>query len=78
MFRSAAVFGSVQRGQARPDSDVDVLIDTNPAATFDLIDLVGLHNLLADRLGYPVDVVERNALRPHLREGILAEAEAVF
>jgi hypothetical protein len=38
---SAAVFGSVVRGQARPDSDVDVLVDIDPAAAFDLLDLVG-------------------------------------
>ena len=41
---SAAVFGSVVRGQARPDSDVDVLVDVDPAAQFDLLDLVGVKN----------------------------------
>ncbi|HME26612.1 MAG TPA: nucleotidyltransferase family protein [Acetobacteraceae bacterium] len=75
---SAAVFGSVVRGQAQSDSDVDVLIDIHPAAPFDLLDLVGVRNLLADRLGRPVDVVERQALKPRLRDGILAEVETVF
>jgi putative addiction module CopG family antidote len=75
---SAAVFGSVVRGQAQSDSDVDVLIDIDPAASFDLLDLVGVRNLLADRLGRPVDVVERKALKPRLLDGILAEAETVF
>ena len=75
---SAAVFGSVVRGQAQSGSDVDVLIDIDPAAPFDLLDLVGVRNLLADRLGRPVDVVERQALKPRLRDGILAEAETVF
>ncbi len=75
---SAAVFGSVVRGQARSDSDVDVLIGIDPAAAFDLLDLVGVKNLLADRLGRPVDVVEKEALKPRLRDGILAEAETVF
>jgi hypothetical protein len=42
---SAAVFGSVVRGQARPDSDVDVLVDIDPAAAFDLLDLVAVKNL---------------------------------
>src|SRR5208283_6132171 len=54
---SAAVFGSVVRGQAWPDSDVDVLLDIDPAAALDLLDLVGIRNLLTDRLGRPVDVV---------------------
>jgi hypothetical protein len=75
---SAAVFGSVVRGQARPDSDVDVLVDVDPAVQFDLLDLVGVKNLLSDRLGRAVDVVEREALRPRIRDSILAEAETVF
>jgi putative addiction module CopG family antidote len=75
---AAAVFGSVVHDHARSDSDVDVLIDINPAAAFDLIDLVGVQNLLSDRLGRPVDVVEREALRPRIRDSILAEAEPVF
>jgi putative addiction module CopG family antidote len=75
---SAAVFGSVARGQARPDSDLDVLVDIDPAAAFDLLDLVGVKNLLADRLGRTVDVIERDALKPSIRDNILAEAETVF
>ena len=75
---SAAVFGSVVRGQARPDSDVDVLVDVDPAVEFDLLDLVGVKNLLTDRLGRTVDVVEREALKPRIRDSILAEAETVF
>jgi putative addiction module CopG family antidote len=75
---SAAIFGSVVRGQARSDSDVDVLIDISPANPFDLLDLVGVKNLLADRLGRPVDVIEREAIKPRLRDSILAEAETVF
>jgi putative addiction module CopG family antidote len=75
---SAAVFGSVVRGRARPDSDVDVLVDIDPATQFDLFDLVGVKNLLADRLGRTVDVVERGGLKPRIRDSILAEAETVF
>jgi putative addiction module CopG family antidote len=75
---SAAVFGSFVRGQARSDSDVDVLIGIDPAMAFDLLDLVGVKNLLADRLGREVDVVEREALQPRLRDNILAEAETIF
>jgi putative addiction module CopG family antidote len=75
---SAAVFGSVVHGQARPDSDVDVLVDIDPDTPFDLLDFVGARNLLADRLGRPVDLVERKALKPGIRDSILAEAETVF
>jgi uncharacterized protein len=75
---AAAVFGSVVRDLARPDSDVDVLVDVDPARTFDLLDLVGVRNLLADRLGRAVDVVEREALKPRIRDSIQSEAETVF
>ena len=75
---STALFGSVLQGRARPDSDVDVLIDTDPTAPFDLLDLVAVKNLLAERLGRPVDVVERTTLWPEIRDKILAEAETVF
>jgi hypothetical protein len=75
---SVALFGSVVQGLARPDSDVDVLIGLDPAAKFDLIDLVGVRNLLSDRLGRAVDVVERESLKPPIRDSILADMETVF
>jgi putative addiction module CopG family antidote len=75
---SAALFGSIVHGTARPDSDVDVLIGVDPAARFDLIDLVAVKNLLGDRLGREIDVVERDSLKPMMRDLILAEAETVF
>ena len=57
---------------------MDVLIAVDPAARFDLFDLVGVKNLISDRLGREVDVVEKESLKPMIRDGILAEAEAVF
>jgi putative addiction module CopG family antidote len=75
---SAALFGSIVHGTARPDSDVDVLIGVDPEARFDLIDLVGVKNLLGDHLGREIDVVDRDSLKPLLRDSILPEAETVF
>lgn len=75
---SAGLFGSIVHDAARPDSDVDVLVSIDPAARFDLIDLVGLKNLLTDRLGHEIDVVEKDSIRPLFRSTILTEAETVF
>jgi len=50
------VFGSVARGEARPDSDVDLLVDLDPERT--LFDLSGLILDLQETLGREVDVVE--------------------
>jgi predicted nucleotidyltransferase len=66
------VFGSVARGEAGPDSDVDLLVDFVPGRS--LMDHAGLLVALEDLLGRKVDVVSERTLRPHLRERILREA----
>ena len=75
---SLALFGSLVRGTARHDSDIDVLVDVAPDAQFSLIDLVVLKDFLEDQLGRRVDVVTRGGLEPAIRDRVLREAEAVF
>jgi len=66
------VFGSVARGEDRPESDIDLLVDLGPAATaFDLLEL-GCD--LEDELNVRVDVGTESSLRPFLRAEVLAEA----
>lgn len=73
-----ALFGSTARGTARPDSDVDVLIDIAPDARFSLVDLVSVKNFLEDRLGRTVDVVTREGLDPAIRDRVIREARTIF
>ena len=75
---SLALFGSVVRGAARPDSDIDLLVDVTPDAQFSLIDLVAVKDFLEDQLGRRVDVVTRGGLEPAIRDRVLREAETVF
>jgi hypothetical protein len=66
------VFGSVARGEARPDSDVDFLV--NLEANRSLMDLARLLRELQTLLDCPVDVVTEAGLRPRLRSQVLKEA----
>jgi predicted nucleotidyltransferase len=66
------VFGSVARGEARPDSDVDFLV--NLEANRSLLDLARLLRELQTLLDCPVDVVTEAGLRPRLRLQVLKEA----
>jgi putative addiction module CopG family antidote len=75
---SLALFGSAVRSTARPDSDIDVLVDVAPDAQFSLIDLVAVKDFLEDHLGRRVDVVTRGGLEPAIRDRVLREAQAVF
>jgi predicted nucleotidyltransferase len=65
------VFGSVARGEAGPDSDVDLLVEfSRPVG---LIEFVRVQQFLARTLGRRVDLVTRDALRPGMRDEILKE-----
>jgi len=71
--RNVRVFGSVARGEARPDSDVDFLVDMEPGRS--LFDMGGLLMDLRALLGLDVDVVTEHGLKPRIRERVLKEAE---
>ena len=73
--RHAAIFGSVARGDNRPDSDVDVLVEVDAGRVRSLFDLGHIHSLVEEIIGGPVDVARRDRLRPHV--AIEAERDAV-
>jgi predicted nucleotidyltransferase len=66
------IFGSVARGEADGESDIDVLVDLE--AGRNLLDLGGLLMDLQELLQCQVDVVTERGLRPRIRERVLAEA----
>jgi predicted nucleotidyltransferase len=69
---SLALFGSVARDEAGPDSDIDVLIELG--RPLDLFDLGRIQVRLEEILGQRVDLVMPDTLRPRLRAIVLAEA----
>lgn len=72
------VFGSLARGEAGPESDVDLIVDYDPASGFNLFDLAGVHRHLSERLGMKVDVVTRNGIHRRIRDRVINEAVRVF
>jgi predicted nucleotidyltransferase len=70
--RNVRVFGSVARGEAGPESDIDLLVDMEPDRS--LLDLGGLWSDLNELLGRNVDIVTENSIYWLLRRRILKEA----
>ncbi len=66
------VFGSVARGEARPDSDIDFLVKLEAGRS--LLDLARLLRELQTLLGLPVDVVTEAGLRPRIRPQVFKDA----
>jgi uncharacterized protein len=74
----AALFGSVARGEAGPKSDLDILIELDPELKLDIFAYAGLKRYVAELFGGRVDVVNKAALKPHLRQPVSADAVYAF
>lgn len=75
-IRHAALFGSVARDEARPDSDIDIMIELAPDASLDIFAYVELKDFVASLFPGPVDVVNKEALKPHV--GPPATADSIY
>jgi len=70
--RNIRVFGSVARGEDRPDSDVDILVDAGPTTSSWFP--AGLILDIEQILGRPVEIVTEKGLNPLIKEHVLREA----
>lgn len=74
----AAVFGSVARGEERPDSDIDILVEIDPNMHISLFDYVGLKEFVAEFFEGAVDVVAKDGLKPFVRPNVSRDAIYAF
>ena len=77
-IRHTAIFGSVARGDNRPDSDIDIMIEIEPQTRLTIFDYVGLKEYIAGLFEGPVDVVRRDSLKPYVRPAATADALYAF
>jgi predicted nucleotidyltransferase len=76
--RRAALFGSVARGDNRPGSDIDIMVEIDPDAPIGVYDYVGLKEYIASLFDGPVDVVSHDGLKPHVHPAATADAIYAF
>ncbi len=76
--RHAGLFGSTARGEAGPDSDIDIMIDLDPSLELTIYDYVGIKEYIADLFEGPVDVVNRNSLKPYVAKAAISDVIDAF
>jgi len=74
--RSLSIFGSEARGEARENSDIDMLVSFSARVSF--LTLVALERELTETLGRQVDLQTEAALSPYLRDRILQERQIIY
>jgi predicted nucleotidyltransferase len=72
---SMALIGSRARGDNRPDSDIDLMIEVDPGRKFSILDLIAVKHIIEDHVGLSTDVIMRRSLKPDFRAN--AERDAV-
>jgi len=73
-----AFFGSVLRDDFRPSSDIDILVDVDPEAKIDLIEMARMELELTEMLGRKVDLRTPQDLSKYFRDKVVAEAKVLY
>jgi predicted nucleotidyltransferase len=73
-----AIFGSRVRGDNRPDSDIDVLIEIEPDVSFSLLNLIDVEHIIEDATGLQAQATMRRSLPPRFAQRIADDIVEVF
>ena len=73
-----ALFGSVARGEATSESDVDLMAEFDPEKQFSILEMVHLENRLTDILGTQVELTSARAMKERIRERAMREASCLL
>lgn len=73
-----SLIGSRARGDARPESDIDVLIEVEPDSRFSLLNLIGVEHIISEATGLPVHAAMRRSLDPRMAARIADDLIEVF
>ncbi len=76
--KELSLFGSAARGEMRPESDIDIMVEFEPGARIGLIRFESLVEELESLAGRKVDLATRRGLKPWVRPGVLKDARVIY
>jgi len=76
--KELSLFGSTVRGEMRPESDIDIMVEFEPGARIALIKFESLAGELESLAGRRVDLVTKRGLKPWVRPQVLKDARVIY
>jgi len=73
-----AIFGSRARGDSRPDSDIDILIEVEPDASFSILNLIGVEHIIEDATGLQTQATMRRSIPSRFAQRIADDILEIF
>jgi len=74
--KKISIFGSYVRGEATPESDLDLIVEFEESIS--LLDIVGFEIDLSEQLGIKVELLTEKSISPYMIESVLAEAKVIY